>query len=84
MSRSGGSAPRWRKDGKELFYVASDDRLMAVGVDAGSTFRAGAPNPLFQTPPGAIVGDVTADGQRFLIVRSGVAPFTVVVNWSKN
>ena len=57
---------------------------MAVGVEAGAAFRAGAPIPLFQTPPGTIVGDVSANGQRFLMVQSGVAPFTVVVNWNKN
>ena len=84
VSRGGGSSPRWRRDGTELFYLAPDEKLMVVGVDAGSAFRVGAPNPLFQTPPGTIVGDVSADGQRFLMVQSGVSPFTVVVNWTRN
>ena len=51
-STAGGSQPRWRPDGKELFYVAPDARLMAVpiavGVDA-QTLEAGAPVPLFRT-----------------------------------
>ena len=57
---------------------------MVVGVDAGATLRVGTPTPLFQTAPGTIVGDVAADGQRFLMVQTGVAPFTVAVNWAKN
>ncbi|MGH9658354.1 MAG: TolB family protein, partial [Bryobacteraceae bacterium] len=85
VSRGGGTAPRWRGDGKELFYLAPDGKMMAVEVMAGREFRAGAPTPLFQTPPGAIVGDVTSDGKRFLLVTpvgpSASAPFTVVLNW---
>jgi Tol biopolymer transport system component len=81
VSKGGGTSPRWRRDGKELFYLAPDDRMMAVAVATGSTFQAGAPAPLFPTPPGTIVGDVTADGQRFLLVQSAATPFTVVLNW---
>jgi WD40 repeat protein len=84
VSRGGGSAPRWRGDGKELFYLAPDGKMMRVEVAAGQEFRGGTPVPLFQTPPGAIVGDVTADGKRFLLVTpvgQSAAPFTVVLNW---
>jgi Tol biopolymer transport system component len=85
VSRGGGSAPRWRGDGRELFYLAPSGQMMAVAVTAGSAFEAGTPSALFQTPPGAIVGDVTADGKRFLLVTpagpSAAAPFTVVLNW---
>ena len=59
---------------------------MAVEVMAGQEFQVGTPTPLFQTPPSAIVGDVTADGKRFLLVTpvgpSASVPFTVVVNWT--
>ena len=85
VSRGGGSEPRWRGDGREIYYLAPDGKMMAVSVDAGSTFTAGAPSALFQTPPGALLGDVSADGTRFLLVTpvgpSASTPFTVVLNW---
>jgi Tol biopolymer transport system component len=86
VSRGGGTAPRWRGDGREIFYLAADGKMMAVDVAAAPEFQAGTPKPLFQTPAGAIVGDVSADGKRFLLVSpagpSASAPFTVVLNWS--
>jgi len=86
VSRGGGTAPRWRRDGRELFYLAPDGKMMAAEVPAGQEFRAGVPAPLFQTPAGAIVGDVAADGRRFLLVtptgRATTTPFTVVLNWT--
>jgi len=85
VSREGGAAPRWRADGKELFYLASNGKMMAVEVTARPEFQPGIPTPLFQSPPGAIVGDVTADGKRFLLVtpvgQSAATPFTIVLNW---
>jgi eukaryotic-like serine/threonine-protein kinase len=85
ISKGGGTDPRWRGDGKELFYVAPDGKLMSVDISAKPIFKAGAPRPLFQLPPGFIGGDVTADGRRFLIgvpvAESASVPFTVVVNW---
>jgi len=85
VSRGGGAAPRWRGDGNELFYLAPDGKMMGVEVTAGAEFHIGTPAPLFQTPPGAFVGDVSADGKRFLLVTpvgaSASAPFTVVLNW---
>jgi Tol biopolymer transport system component len=83
VSKGGGSAPRWRRDGKELFYLGPNGVMMSVAVDTGTTFRAGLPTPLFQAPPNAIVGDVTADGTRFLFAQRATAPFTVVLNWMK-
>ena len=68
VSRGGGSAPRWRGDGRELFFLAANGTMMAVDVAPGPVFKAGTPTLLFQTPPGAVVGDVTADGKRFLLV----------------
>jgi hypothetical protein len=86
VSRGGGSEPRWRGDGRELFYLAQDGKVMAVAAGAGATFTVGAPTALFQAPVGSIVGDVTADGKQFLLVTpvgpSAAAPFTVVLNWS--
>jgi eukaryotic-like serine/threonine-protein kinase len=85
ISKGGGTNPRWRGDGKELFYVASDGKLMAVDISAKPVFKAGAPRPMFQLPPGFIGGDVTADGRRFLIgvpvAQSASVPFTVLLNW---
>jgi hypothetical protein len=81
----------WRGDGKELFYLGPDLRLMAVPIAGGSAIEAGVPKPLFQThavPPSPVVThsyDVTPDGRRFLInTVSGEGeqtPITVVVNW---
>jgi eukaryotic-like serine/threonine-protein kinase len=88
ISKEGGTDPKWRGDGKELFYVASDGKLMSVDISAKSAFEAGTPRPLFQLPPGSIGGDVTADGKRFLIgmpvAQSASVPFTVVLNWQTN
>jgi dipeptidyl aminopeptidase/acylaminoacyl peptidase len=85
ISKGGGTDPRWRGDGKELFYVASNGKLMSVDISAKPLFEAGAPRPLFQLPPGFIGGDVTADGRRFLVgvpvAQSASVPFTVVLNW---
>jgi Tol biopolymer transport system component len=86
VSRGGGSAPRWRADGREIFYLAADGKMMAVDVATTPVFQAGTPTPLFQAPAGTIVGDVSPDGKRFLLVTpagpSASAPFTVVLNWS--
>ena len=86
VSRRGGSAPRWRGDGRELFFLAANGTMMAVDVAVGPVFKASTPTPLFQTPPGAVVGDVTADGKRFLLVApvgpTAAVPFTVVLNWT--
>ena len=90
ISSGGGSQPRWRGDGKELFYIAPDRRLMSVSVSPSATFEASAPTPLFLTQvsnynsPNRYV--VTGDGQKFLVnCRAGEpsrTPFAVVVNWT--
>ena len=87
VSKLGGNFPLWRRDGKELFYIAGN-KLMAADVrtDAQS-FVAGTPHPLFNVPVGANGGryyQVAADGQRFLVVTpldKPPPPITVVVNW---
>ena len=85
----GGTYPKWRRDGKELFYFAIDKKFMAVEIKPGGTFQAGIPQALFEA---ALLNSsarfaVTANGQRFLIptqVADGsFAPATVVVNWTK-
>ena len=83
----------WRRDGRELYYLASDRRVMGVEVSASPAFHAGPPVPLFAVPPvflrlsqtpGALA-DVTPDGKRFLFampVEQNVREeFTVVLNW---
>jgi serine/threonine protein kinase len=92
VSANGGAQPRWRRDGKELFFIAPDRKLMAVDVKLeGSTFEAGVPKVLFQTrvagyPNPRNVYEVSADGQRFLIItpleEATSTPITVVVNWT--
>jgi eukaryotic-like serine/threonine-protein kinase len=86
ISQGGGLEPRWRRDGKELFFVATDGQLMASEVAFSNTaFQATTPKALFkaQTVQG---WDVSADGTKFLfpITRGETAPvpFTVVLNWT--
>jgi len=88
VSAAGGTQPRWRRDGKELFYLAPDRKLMAVTVRTGATFDADAPRALFQTALDLNevrqTYDVAPDGQRFLLntrVDEGAPPITVVLNW---
>jgi Tol biopolymer transport system component len=94
VSTQGGVQPRWRHDGKELFYLTEDGKLMAVPIRTGSTFEAGTPVLLFQTKTYGLATtgafsqqyDVTADGQRFLINTDlsdvFTEPLTVVLNWT--
>ena len=86
ISTSGGNAPRWRSDGKELFYVAADSTLMFAPVRSGATFEAGSPVALFKIgAERSSYYDVTADGQRFLVNSRTDAqplPITVVLNWT--
>jgi len=87
VSTGGGVEPRWRGDGRELFYLAPDGKLMAAPVQTGATFEAGAPQPLFQTraAAGFTRYDVTGDGKRFLVntpEETASAPATVVLNWT--
>jgi Tol biopolymer transport system component len=92
VSNAGGDQPRWRSDGKELFYLAPDSRMMAVPVKTGANFDAGTPTALFQANPRELVAtseqfsyDVSRDGQKFLIntqLKTGMAPMSVVLNWS--
>jgi serine/threonine protein kinase/Tol biopolymer transport system component len=91
ISKGGGSHARWRNDGKELFYLAADNKLMAVAVKESSGFEAGPPTTLFEMSgldrnffryPYA----VAADGQRFLLLKpveeAASRPLTIVQNWT--
>jgi Tol biopolymer transport system component len=92
VSVEGGSQPRWRRDGRELFFLAADARIMAAAVRDGDL---GAPAPLFRSPTTpsnrselAIWNDydVSPDGQRFLIrvdlVSRDTMPMTVALGWA--
>jgi len=88
VSPGGGCFPRWRRDGKELFYFSADNKIVAAEVRAdGSNFAIGAVNPLFETRVyrTAFGGfDVAADGQRFIICYEPGQPnvaIALVENW---
>jgi Tol biopolymer transport system component len=90
IAKEGGAQPRWSGDGKRLFYVATDRKMMEVEIDArGDRLRPGVPHALFQTRIVAPVFvlfqyDVTADGNRFLINSlKPQAPLTLVTNWPR-
>ena len=87
ISVDGGAQPRWRRDGKELFFLSQDSEVMAVDVNPGVTLTAGIRHELFRVSPSTMAGrryDVSADGQRFLMYlpnsAAGNAPITVVMN----
>jgi Tol biopolymer transport system component len=88
VSTGGGTLPLWRGDGKEIFYVTLDNKLMAAEVTVrGDTFQVGAVKMLFEARmrrPGTIY-DVTRDGRRFLVntlpAQQSTPPFVLVVNW---
>jgi Tol biopolymer transport system component len=92
-----GVQPHWRRDGKELFYISTDSKLMAVDVTTNPVFKAGTPKALFSAPisGGADTTnvtryDVTPDGKKFLInsltpetTAVSSTPMTVVLNWEE-
>jgi Tol biopolymer transport system component len=91
VSRGGGTEPRWRGDGKEMFYLGPHEELTAVEVNAGETFSVGAPVKLFTFQARAGISstdlftyDAAKDGQRFIVNRyvkpEAIAPLTVVLN----
>ena len=97
VSIAGGNQPRWRPDGKELFYVAPDGRLMAVSIAVGAdkqTLEIAAPVPLFATRLASASGitgvarkpqyAVAPDGRFLMNVAVEEAtgpPITIVLNW---
>jgi Tol biopolymer transport system component len=91
VSPGGGVMPRWRRNGKELFYISPDSRMMAVAVNTQPVFQAGVPQALFQTDivdtgirTGPMSWDLAPDGNRFLIISetpSDASSITVAMNW---
>jgi Tol biopolymer transport system component len=91
ISRGGGTEPRWRGDGKELYYVAPGGMVTAVPVNGEGTFSSGTPLPLFQEHARSGISstdlftyDVTRDGSRFIVNRfvkpDHASPLTIVLN----
>ncbi len=90
ISSEGGMDPRWRGDGRELYFIAADGHLMAAAVTTTPGFHASVPKSLFRV---ALTGDnvrrnywASPDGQRFLALqepRGSVAQVNVVVNWAE-
>ena len=95
ISSNGGTQVRWRRDGKELFYLGLDNTLMAVPIavaSGGQRIEAGTAVPLFRANP---IGSnpestvrpqqyaVSPDGQRFLVNTTAevTSPITVILNW---
>jgi Tol biopolymer transport system component len=95
VSRGGGTEPRWRGDGKQIFYLAPDGMLTTVPVNAESVFATGTPIPLFQIQGRAPISstdvftyDVAKDGKRFLVNRyvkpEHVSPLTILLDVSSD
>jgi Tol biopolymer transport system component len=92
VSQNGGVAPKWRRDGKELFFIMPPGTLMSADVRAGSEFEIGVPRPVFRFSASALLGvpmssplyDVTGDGSKFLLneaLQGSTDPISVVLNW---
>jgi Tol biopolymer transport system component len=91
VSRGGGVQPRWRRNGKELFYISPDWKMMAVPVSSRPTLQAGTPQPLFDTEmvdtgirTGPMSWDISPDGNRFLIISENsvdTSSLNVILNW---
>jgi len=85
----GGSQPRWRRDGREIFFLSADRKMMSAAIgESGNDLFLQSPQPLFQTRArytGERSYDVSADGQRFLIndmvLDQPVSPIVMVLNW---
>jgi len=88
VSSQGGTGPAWRRDGKELFFVAGDGRLTTVPVTMnGADVQLGRAESLFLVSPSTFFHrsyEVSKDGRQFLIAtpaQAGGAAITVVLNW---
>jgi Tol biopolymer transport system component len=89
VSYNGGTWPMWSADGKEIFYLGNENRIIAVEVNTAATFQVRASKPLFAT---SIIDpfyrfDVTADGRRFLVkvatFEEQSTPPSVILNWAR-
>jgi Tol biopolymer transport system component/predicted Ser/Thr protein kinase len=96
VSKGGGLGPRWKEDGKELYYFDLSGKIWAVEISTEAGFRAGTPKLLFEAPLAAMPGlsilsslamwDVSSDGKRFLAQVSAPEPsptlFHYILNWT--
>jgi eukaryotic-like serine/threonine-protein kinase len=93
VSRGGGVEPRWRRDGKELYYLSAEYNVMAVAIKTGDRFESGTPLMLFQprlrqpiSAMDVVSYDVSADGQKFLVNTKvdtpSAAPLSFILNWA--
>jgi len=90
ISSNGGSEPQWRGDGRELFYLSTDGKLMSVDLGNGEMFDSIEPRPLFQARVGSTIARnhyvAARDGSRFLINTlpepTTPGPITVALNWT--
>lgn len=83
--------PRWRRNGKELFYISPDWKMMSVNVSTSPVFQSGTSQPLFDTDEvdtgirtGPMSWDISPDGNRFLIISENSADtssLNVILNW---
>jgi DNA-binding winged helix-turn-helix (wHTH) protein/Tol biopolymer transport system component len=84
VSSGGGTAPRWRADGKQLYFISADGTVMVADTNAGARISVGVPRALFQIPRSHGDWAVVADGSRFLIAMPAgpdtSAPFTMLWN----
>jgi eukaryotic-like serine/threonine-protein kinase len=88
VSVAGGVQPRWRGDGRELFFIDLQGKLMSATVERGSPFKIGIPRKLFDTQlvPDPTINQyaVTGDGLKFLVLeprKSPVESYSVILNW---
>src|SRR5262249_42463994 len=91
VSTTGGAQVRWRRDGKELFYIAADGKLMAAPIRFGdATAEVGAPAPLFMTRISGFRQGINRQqyavdaAGRFLmntIIEEPASPITLILNW---
>jgi hypothetical protein len=87
ISTEGGTIPRWRRDGRELFYLSVDQRLVAVPISAGTGLQVGKPQPLFASA-GMNSFVPSKSGDRFLInvpasgEQAVTPPIIVVTDWT--
>jgi len=87
ISTHGGTEPRWRADGRELFYLGPAGELLAVELSGDGNLDPGIPSTLFTlglAPDAFNNYDVSADGQRFVVITpipGGADPPTIMVNW---
>jgi len=85
--------PQWRRDGRELYYLTQDNKLVAATIHAGETFSADAPRPLFDTRMRVVIGvtrsqyDVAPDGRLLMNVSlppgQHQVPIVLVQNWQQ-